>query len=162
MGAEIMSSRVYVFLVLTFCAGFILQYFPLVDFMAWFVPEWVLMIFIFWQLQAPKLINFWWVWPLGLLLDVQQGIQLGSSVIGFATVLYVLQLMYQRLRVFNVAQQAGVIFLLLCCYQLVIYWATMATDDVFKPLSLWMPALVSALVWPWLYLLLSSSYQKLR
>jgi rod shape-determining protein MreD len=162
MGAEIMSARAYTFLVLTFCAGFILQYFPLVDFMAWFVPEWVLMIFIFWQLQAPKLINFWWVWPLGLLLDVQQGIQLGSSVIGFATVLYVLQLMYQRLRVFNVAQQAGVIFLLLCCYQLVIYWATMATDDVYKPLSLWMPALVSALVWPWLYLLLSSSYQKLR
>jgi cell shape-determining protein MreD len=31
-----------------------------------------------------------------------------------------------------------------------------------KPLSLWLPALVSALVWPWLYLLLSNTYQKLR
>jgi len=162
MGAEIMLSRGYVFLVLTFCMGFILQYFPLVDFMAWFVPEWVLLIFIFWQLQAPKLINFWWVWPLGLLLDVQQGILLGGSVVGFAAILYALQLMYQRLRVFNVAQQAGVIFLLVSCYQLVIYWATMSTDDMHKPLSLWLPALVSALVWPWLYLLLSSSYRKLR
>jgi len=61
-----------------------------------------------------------------------------------------------------VAQQAGVIFLLVSCYQLVIYWATIATDDIHKPLSLWLPALVSALVWPWLYLLLTSSYQKLR
>jgi rod shape-determining protein MreD len=162
VGAKMMSSRVYVFLVITLCAGFILQYFPLVDFMNWFVPEWVLMIFIFWQLQAPKLINFWWVWPIGLLLDVQQGIQLGGSVVGFTIVLYVLQLMYQRLRIFNVAQQAGVIFLLLCCYKLVVYWAMIATGDMHKPLSLWLPALVSALVWPWLYLLLSNTYQKLR
>jgi rod shape-determining protein MreD len=162
MGTEMMSARAYLFLIFTLCVGFILQYFPLVDFMDWFVPEWVLMIFIFWQLQAPKLINFWWVWPLGLLLDAQQGIQLGSSVVGFAVVLYVLQLMYQRLKIFNVAQQAGVIFLLLCCYQLVVYWAMVATGDMHKPLSLWLPSLVSALVWPWLYLLLSSSYQKLR
>ncbi|MFT6113362.1 MAG: rod shape-determining protein MreD [Oleispira sp.] len=162
MGAKIMSARAYLFLIFTLGGGFILQYFPLADFMDWFVPEWVLMIFIFWQLQAPKLITFWWVWPIGLLLDVQQGIQLGSSVVGFAIVLYVLQLMYQRLRVFNVAQQAGVIFLLLCCYQLVVYWAMVATGDMHKPLALWLPALVSALVWPWLYLLLSSTYQKLR
>lgn len=157
-----MSIRAYIFLIFTLCSGFILQYFPLVEFMDWFVPEWVLIIFIFWQLQAPNLINFWWVWPLGLLLDVQQGIPLGTSVVGFAVVLYVLQLMYQRLRVFNVAQQAGVIFLLLCCYQLVVYWAMVAMGDMHKPLSLWLPALVSALVWPWLYLLLSNTYQKLR
>lgn len=157
-----MSFRSYVFLVLTFCMGFILQHFPLVDFMTWFVPEWLLMIFIFWQLQAPKLINFWWVWPLGLLLDVQQGTLLGSSVVGFSCILYALQLMYKRLRVFNVAQQASVIFLLVCCYQMVVYWAAIATDDMNKPLALWLSALVSALVWPWLYLLLSSTYQKLR
>jgi rod shape-determining protein MreD len=162
MGAEIMSSRGYVFIFLTLSLSFILQHFPLADFMQWFVPEWVLLVFIFWQLQTPNVINFWWVWPIGLLLDVQQGNLLGSAVLGFAVVLYVLQLMYQRLRVFNVAQQAVVIFLLLCCYQMVIYWATLAADDVHKPLSLWMPALVSALVWPWLYLLLFSSYQKLR
>jgi rod shape-determining protein MreD len=151
MGAKIMSARAYLFLIFTLGGGFILQYFPLADFMNWFVPEWVLMIFIFWQ-----------VWPIGLLLDVQQGIQLGSSVVGFAIVLYVLQLMYQRLRVFNVVQQAGVIFLLLCCYQLAVYWAMVATGDLHKPLALWLPALVSALVWPWLYLLLASTYQKLR
>lgn len=157
-----MSSRAYLFIALSFALGFILQFFPLADFMRWFVPEWVLLIFIFWQLQAPKLINFWWVWPLGLLLDVQQSLQLGTSVVGFAVVLYALQLMYQRLRVFNVAQQVGVIFLLLCCYQLVTYWASMATDDIHKPLTMWTSALVSALVWPWLYLLLATSYQKLR
>lgn len=157
-----MSTRGYFFIVLTLAFGFILQYFPLVDFMSWFVPEWVLLIFIFWQLQVSRIINFWWVWPLGLLLDVQQSTQLGTSVVGFSVVLYALQLMYQRLRVFNVAQQAAVIFLLVCCYQLVTYWAVLATDDMHKPLSMWMPALVSALVWPWMYLLMSNSYQKLR
>lgn len=157
-----MSTRAILFLIISLGAGFALQYFPLVDFMDWFVPEWVLLIFIFWQLQAPTLINFWWVWPLGLLLDVQQSLPLGSSVVGFAVVLYILQLMYQRLKIFNVAEQAGVVFLLLCCYQLVVYWAMVATGNMHKPLSLWLPALVSALVWPWLYLLLSNTYQKLR
>ena len=157
-----MSNRGYFFIVTTLAAGFILQFFPLADFMRWFIPEWVLLIFIFWQLQASKVINFWWVWPIGLLLDAQQSSPLGTSVVGFSVVLYLLQLMYQRLRVFNVAQQAAVIFLLICCYQLVTYWSVIATDEIHKPLSLWMPALISALVWPWLYLILSSSYQKLK
>jgi rod shape-determining protein MreD len=157
-----MSIRNYLFLIFTIAAGFVMQYFPLSELMRWFVPEWVLLVFIFWQLQTPTLINFWWVWPLGLLLDVQQNTPLGTSVLGFAIVLYALQMMYQRLRVFNVAQQAGVVFLLVSCYKLTTYWAILVIDDIHKPLSLWMPALVSVLVWPWMYLLMSSTYQKLR
>lgn len=157
-----MSIRNYLFLIFSIAAGFVMQYFPLSELMRWFVPEWVLLVFIFWQLQTPTLINFWWVWPLGLLLDVQQNTPLGTSVLGFAIVLYALQMMYQRLRVFNVAQQAGVVFLLVCCYKLTTYWAILVIDDIHKPLSLWMPALVSVLVWPWMYLLMSSTYQKLR
>lgn len=157
-----MSVRGYLFLIFTIAAGYVLQYFPLVEFMHWFVPEWVLLVFIFWQLQAPSLINFWWVWPLGLLLDVQQSTPLGTSVLGFAIVLYALQMMYQRLRVFNVAQQAGVVFLLVSCYKLTTYWAVLIVGGVQSPLSQWVPALVSVLVWPWMYLLMSSIYQKLR
>jgi len=157
-----MSLRDTLFLLISLCMGFILQYLPLSDFMSWFVPRWVLMVFIFWQMQRPKLINFWWIWPIGLLLDVQQANFLGTSVIGLAGVLYVLQLMYQRLKVFNVAQQTLVIFLLICSFQLVTYWSTIIVDDMNKPLSLWLPSLISALVWPWLYLLLSSMSNKLR
>jgi rod shape-determining protein MreD len=142
--------------------AFILQYLPLSDFMSWFVPQWVLMVFIFWQMQRPTLINFWWVWPIGLLLDAQNANFLGTSVVGLAGVLYFLQLIYQRLKVFNVAQQTLVIFLLICSFQLVTYWSVIIVDDMSKPLSLWLPALVSALVWPWLFLLLSSMSQKLR
>lgn len=157
-----MSIQSYIVIFFTLCCGFILQYLPLTDFMSWFVPEWVLLIFIFWQMKVPRLINYWWVWPIGLFMDVQNANLLGSSVIGYAIVLYCLQLMYQRLRVFNVAQQTMVIFLLMCTFQLVTHWAGMLIDDVNKPFSLWLPALVSALVWPWLYLLLSSISQKVR
>jgi rod shape-determining protein MreD len=162
MAGEIMSFRETIFILLSLAIGFILQYLPLADFMSWFVPQWVLMIFIFWQIQKPNLINFWWVWPIGLLLDVQQSDFLGTSVVSLACVLYVLQMMYQRLRVFNVAQQTLIIFLLICSFELVSYWALILIDDVNKPLSLWLPALISALVWPWLYLLLSSMSHRLR
>ncbi|OUS40418.1 rod shape-determining protein MreD [Oleispira antarctica] len=157
-----MSLREIIFVILSLCMGFILQYLPLADFMSWFVPQWVLMVFIFWQMHKPRLISFWWVWPIGLLLDVQQANFLGTSVVAFAITLYFLQLMYQRLKVFNVAQQTLVIFLLICSFQLVTYWSVAIVDDINKPLSLWLPSLVSALVWPWLYLLLSSMSQKLR
>lgn len=157
-----MSLRDFIFLFASLCMAFILQYLPLSDFMSWFVPQWVLLVFIFWQMQRPTLINFWWVWPIGLLLDAQNANFLGTSVIGLAGVLYFLQLIYQRLKVFNVAQQTLVIFLLICSFQLVTYWSAIIVDDMNKPLSLWLPALVSALVWPWLFLLLSSMSQKLR
>lgn len=157
-----MSLRDFIFLFASLCMAFILQYLPLSDFMSWFVPQWVLMVFIFWQMQRPTLINFWWVWPIGLLLDAQNANFLGTSVVGLAGVLYFLQLIYQRLKVFNVAQQTLVIFLLICSFQLVTYWSVIIVDDMSKPLSLWLPALVSALVWPWLFLLLSSMSQKLR
>ena len=157
-----MTLRNYVFIFISLCSGYILQYLPLTDFMSWFVPEWVLLIFIFWQMNSPKLINFWWVWPIGLLMDVQNANLLGTAVIGYAVVLYCLQLSYQRLRAFNVAQQTMVVFLLMSIYLLVTYWSNTIVDDINKPFSLWLPALVSALVWPWLYLLLSSINQKLR
>jgi len=157
-----MNSRDYTFLVLSLCLGFILQYLPLASFMYWFVPEWVLMMFVFWQMQNPKLMNFWWVWPLGLLMDVQQSTFLGTHVIAFATVLYALQLMYQRIRMFNVAQQAGTIFLLVCIFQMIGYWATLLVEESNKPLSLWTPALVSAVVWPWLQLILGNAQRKLK
>lgn len=157
-----MSLRESIFLFVSLCMAFILQYLPLSDFMSWFVPQWVLMVFIFWQMQRPTLINFWWIWPIGLLLDAQNANFLGTSVVGLAGILYFLQLIYQRLKVFNVAQQTLVIFLLICSFQLVTYWSVIVVDDLSKPLSLWLPALVSALVWPWLFLLLSSMSQKLR
>lgn len=157
-----MTARIYVFMLITLAAGYILQYFPLADFMSWFVPEWVLLIFIFWQLKLPGLVSFWWVWPIGLLLDIQESTPLGTSVLGFSVVLYVLQLMYQRLKIFNVVQQTFVVFLLICCYQLITYWGLIIVSDSYKPLTLWMPSLVSILVWPWMYVALLSTYQKLR
>jgi rod shape-determining protein MreD len=157
-----MTSRDYLFLFLSMCLGFILQYLPLASFMQWFVPEWVLMMFIFWQIQKPELLNFWWVWPLGLLMDVQQGTLLGMHVVSFAVVLYVLQMMHQRIRMFNVAQQGGTIFLLVCAFQMAGYWGLLLVEDSNKPLSLWTPALVSAVVWPWLQLVLSSTQRKLK
>lgn len=157
-----MSLRESIFLFVSLCMAFILQYLPLSDFMSWFVPQWVLMVFIFWQMQRPTLINFGWIWPIGLLLDAQNANFLGTSVVGLAGILYFLQLIYQRLKVFNVAQQTLVVFLLICSFQLVTYWSVIVVDDLSKPLSLWLPALVSALVWPWLFLLLSSMSQKLR
>lgn len=157
-----MVGRSYFFMIVTLAASFVLQSFPLADFMSWFVPEWVLLIFIFWQLQLPGLVNFWWVWPIGLLLDSQQGTPLGTSVLGFTVVLYVMQSMYQRLKIFNVAQQTFVVFLLVCSYQLITYWGMLMMSDIQKPLFVWGPAFVSVLVWPWIYLLLLNLYQKLR
>lgn len=157
-----MMARTYFFAIVTLSAGYAAQHFPLTDFMSWFVPEWVLLIFIFWQLKLPGVVNFWWVWPIGLLLDVQQNTPLGTSVLGFSVVLYLLQLMYTRLKIFNVVQQAFVIFLLVCCYQLVTYWGVSVVGEPHRPLLIFGPSLVSILVWPWMYLILFSTYQKLR
>ena len=54
---------------------------------------------------------------------------------------------------FNFLQQTGVIFLLVGVQQLLVYWSVALVSEQVTPVSLWTPALTSALVWPWVYAL---------
>ena len=149
-------------LIVALSSAFVLQYVPLAGYFDWFVPQWVFLVFIFWQVGDARDLGAGWIWPLGLLLDCQSSQLLGSHVIALFTVSLLIQWAYQWIKSFNVMQQTALVFCLTLVYLLVTGGSHGLVDDMPYPLSLWLPALVSALVWPWLHLILHSLRYRLR
>jgi rod shape-determining protein MreD len=64
--------------------------------------------------------------------------------------------LYQRLRVFNVLQQAGTIFILVGINQLICQWVQNLQGRGSDSLLFLLPAFTSALMWPVVLLVLRS------
>jgi rod shape-determining protein MreD len=57
-------------------------------------------------------------------------------------------ILYQRLRMFNVLQQAGTVFILVGVNQLICQWIYNLQGTGTQSLQFLLPALTSALMWP--------------
>lgn len=124
---------------------------------AWLVPLqpcWVPMVLIYWCMATPQITGVGVAWACGIISDVLHGSLLGQHALAYALVAWLTLLIYQRIRLFPLVQQAASVFLLLAMYQGAIY-AVLFVQGV-RPglLSHWLPVLISALLWPWLFMLL--------
>ncbi|MDP1340948.1 rod shape-determining protein MreD, partial [Klebsiella variicola] len=63
-------------------------------------------------------------------------------------------ILYKRLRMFPLWQQSLMVLVLVGINQLLFHWMQSITGTTGDSLLFLLPSLVSALVWPWLYLLL--------
>lgn len=121
----------------------------------WLRPAWVAMVVFFWVMELPHRLGLVTVWLLGLLLDVLYADPLGLNGAVLASVTYIAWRFYERLRMYSVLQQGGVVFLLVLGGEVVrlsvqdLAWGRgMSWGVVF-------PALTSFLLWPFVYLILS-------
>lgn len=123
--------------------------------LGWLRPAWVAMVVFFWVMELPHRLGLVSVWLLGLLLDVLYADPLGLNGALLASVTYIAWRFYERLRMYSVIQQGGVIFLLVLGGEIVrlfvqdLAWARGYSWGVL------FPALTSFLAWPLVYLLLS-------
>lgn len=131
--------------------AFMLEHLPMPDLLLWLQPAWVLMVVTLLVMSAPQSAGLWIALPLGLMLDAEQNTLLGTHVLTLTIHIYLLQLLYRRMVLFNFVQQTGVVFLLVVVQQLLVYWAGALVSETMGPVPLWGPALTSALVWPWMY-----------
>lgn len=133
---------------LTFVVAFLLAIFPLPQWLAVARPEWVALVLIYWVVALPQRVGIIVAFTVGILLDVLEGAALGQNALSFALVAFLALILYQRLRVFNLGQQAAVVFMLLSLNQLVAQWVQNLTSSGADTLLFLMPALVGALLWP--------------
>ena len=133
---------------LTFGVAFLLAIYPLPQWLAVARPEWVALVLIYWVVALPQRIGVIVAFVVGILLDVLEGAALGQNALSLAMVAFLALILYQRLRVFNPWQQAGVVFMLLCLNQLLAQWVQNLTSSGADTLLFLMPALVGALLWP--------------
>lgn len=134
---------------------------PMPEFMAIGRPLWLALLIAFWLLVAPSRIGMTRVWLLGLAADVLYGTLLGQNALVLSLLVFMLLSLHQRLRVFPVWQQSLVLLVVFGLAQLVQLWLDSLSGNRPPTLAFLLPALVSALLWPWVYTLMRGFSRRL-
>lgn len=146
----------------TFVAALMLTMMPLPEWAQAIRPQWVTMVLIYWCMALPDRIGIGWGWLMGLLLDAAYGSVLGQHALALTLIAYLVTMLYQRLRLYPQSQQAIIVALLICLQLLVSLWVKGATGAAPDHWSYWLTALLSALLWPWIFLLLRELRRRFR
>jgi rod shape-determining protein MreD len=142
------DSHGYGVILLTFVAAFILAVLPLPQWLLWGRPEWLALALIYWTIALPHRVGMVTGLLLGVALDVLEGAVLGQNAFALAVVALLSLILYQRLRVYSLWQQAGVVFVLIGINQLICQWVQNLEGVGARSLFFLLPAFSSALLWP--------------
>lgn len=151
------NTRIGVF---TLIAAFMLAMMPLPDWAQAFRPDWVTLVLIYWTMALPASIGVTVAWFAGLMLDVSHGALLGQHALGLVLVIYIIHAQHQRLRVASMLQQSIVIFFLLLMKQALVLWVDGIMGRAPDTWLYFMPSLISALIWPWVHIILRDLRRK--
>ena len=144
----------YGVVILTFLVAYILAILPLPPWLQWGRPEWVALTLIYWSIALPERVGIASGLVLGVGLDVLEGAVLGQNALALMVVVLLSLMLYQRLRVYNLGQQAGVVFILVGINQLICQWVQNIEGLGASSLLFLLPAVSSALLWPVVFHLL--------
>lgn len=139
------------FIVLTFFVAFYLAALPLPGRFMLARPDWVGLMIVFWCLALPERFGILVSFAIGVLFDTLMGTLMGTHGIVFACVAYMILLLHSRMRMYPLAQQSLVVFLVLGISHVLLQWIKgLYGSDMGGQVQIW-PALISAFLWPWVY-----------
>lgn len=147
---------------LSLAFGLLLSVSPLPEFMLIGRPLWVALILTYWLLALPHRVGMTTAWVLGLAQDVLFGTLLGQHALILTLVAFLVLSLHQRLRMFPLWQQSMVLMVVLGVAQLVQLWLNALTGSRPPTLAFILPAVVSALLWPWLRGFLRGVHRRLN
>lgn len=156
-----MSTRAVILTLLFFALAFFLEHLPMPEIILWFQPPWVLLMVTLLVLYAPHWFGVWLALPLGLLLDIEHHQLMGYHVLTLTVHIYVLQLLYSKLKRFNNPLLVIVVIALVVVHQLVGAAALWLIGNP-APVTLWQPVVSAALAWLWLHGLFNLTTENLR
>lgn len=148
------NNKCFRIVIPTLIFALMLHMWPLPDWLEYARPEWMTLVLLYWALAMPERIGVTIAFLAGLLIDVTQGAILGQHALGLVIIVFVVQLEYQRIRVFSLAQQALVVFMLLITKQVLTLWVTGIVGQAPDLGLYFLPSLVGAILWPWIFLIL--------
>lgn len=123
--------------------------------LGWLRPAWVALVIFYWVMELPHRIGLIVAWVIGALVDVLQAEPLGLNGVMLAGITYVAWRFYERLRMYSVVQQSGVVFLLVLGAELLRMLVLNLAAGRGLSWGMLGPAFVSLGLWPILALLLT-------
>lgn len=132
----------------TFFIALVMAVLPLPLWLLWGRPEWVCLALIYWCIALPHRVGVVTALVLGVVLDVAEGAVMGQNAFALVAVALLSLALYQRLRVYGLWQQAGVVFVLVGINQMICQWVQNLQGAGAGTLLFLLPAFSSALLWP--------------
>lgn len=123
-------------------------------------PAWVALVVFYWVLALPERFNVGWAWIVGLLLDALTGSLLGAHALALLLVAYIAGRWHLKLRMHPQWQQSITLALALALYSVLLFWIGGIAGHAIRPLDRFIPVLISAVIWPWVYALLRRVRQR--
>lgn len=143
-------------IVLSIIAALMLAIAPMPDWAADFRPDWVALTLIYWAMMLPRSVGVGSAWVVGLLLDVATGTLLAQHALALSFIVYLTAKLHLQLRVFPPWQMAATVVALLAAYRFILFWINGIAGLSAPAASYWGPVLASAIVWPFLAVVLRS------
>lgn len=132
----------------SFFVALVLAILPLPGWLQWGRPEWVALVLIYWVIALPHRVGLLTAVLLGIVVDALEGAVLGQNALAMIVVAALALTLYQRLRVYNLWQQSAVVFVLVGIEQMICQWVQTLHGAGATSLMFLLPALSSALLWP--------------
>ena len=138
----------YPWLAATTLVGLLLSIYPLPAHYAWFRPEFLALVCIYWALFCPFRFGVISAWCIGLLQDVVVGGVWGAHATGLALVAYLCLGSYQRLRSYGRGQQMLWVFILVGIHKVFVNWVLEFAGYNAPVELIILPTVITALCWP--------------
>ena len=139
-------------IVLTFVVASVLSLVVLPNYIEFLRPEWVALLVVYWVIAIPHRIGVLIAWCVGICQDILLGAVLGQHALALAVVAYITFILHMRIRVFPLWQQCMSVLLIVGVYLLVVLMVERTVMASHWTIWYWLPALSSAVVWPWVML----------
>lgn len=144
----------------TFVLGLVLALMPMSLGLAAWRPDWQLLVLFYWLMAFPHRVNIGTAFLLGIAVDVLLGTTFGIHAAAYSIVAYPIVRHYQRIRHFSLLQQAMLMGFLVALERGLAFAVEHYLNNASILSNYYWPALSSAVVWPWLYLLLRKTRRR--
>lgn len=134
----------------TLMIAILLMILPLPEILRLARPEFVVMTLIYWTMALPQRVNIGVAWFTGLVMDITTGGQLGVHAFAYAMAVFMVARFHLQLRQYPLWQQAFTILSLV----FLVHVVSMLNAPLTSGLHIWMPAVVSTVLWPFVYAVL--------
>ncbi|OHV12267.1 rod shape-determining protein MreD [Kushneria phosphatilytica] len=140
----------------------LLQVMPLPEEWLLWRPDWLGMMLAFWCIVAPQRVGVFYGFIFGLLLDLLEGSPLGQNALLMSLLTWLCLLLYSRLRVYSLWQQAALITIVLGLIQLIDQWLRVVFDVASLHLEFVYAAVIGGVLWPWFFTLMQHVRRRFR
>jgi len=118
------------------------------------MPDWVLLVLIYWTCQGAGRVSVGRAWLVGLLMDVLTGQLLGQYAISYAASIFLSEKQYKRIKAAPIIQQSLFIVGVLLLFK-TLFFMVERLEYNNLPSYFWVPILTGGLCWPIIVLLFS-------